>query len=431
LGAADAPCYHPGVTSPRKAARTACFQPDEYKNLALFANRSDQLEELTGTLHAYLESGAPGKGCILVRGHRGVGKSMLTRRAIESVRATHGPLTVVVDGARAGHGPEAFLRQLAKDLAQETLENVTKPVLGQAAELLLRFAGATDVSVKQAQEWTQTVKLGLTIQHKFGDLIGFEFGLARAAGKSRKLEETYQRKVDAELLRELIQALVYDCHEEKQRVVLLLDNLDQVGYAEIEEDVRRVTDLARYLFGLEGCLLVASMRNEFVSADLLKLSSQPIEVSALDSRALMEIFDQRVARRGPGARTNLEEAGLVTIARTLSTWTGNAWAFLSWLAYLDFQSINFDPEDQAALRAMLRRFAAQTYTGVRAEELDELVKPYRMHQTRPFLTGAELSADGIPNELIERAKRYGVLVPDWLLSPDRYQLAPTLCFLLG
>jgi hypothetical protein len=420
------------VTSPRKAARTACFQPDEYRDLALFANRTDQLEELTDVLRGFLEPGAPGQGRILVRGHRGVGKSMLTRRAIDSVRATHGPLTVIVDGARAGHGPEAFLRQLAKDLAQETLENVTKPVLGQAAELLLRFAGATDISVKQVQEWTQSVKLGLTIQHKFVDLIGFEFGLARAAGKSRKLEESFQRKVDAELLRELIQALVHDCHEEEQRVVLLVDNLDQVGYAEIEEDVRRVTDLARYLFGLEGCLLIASMRSEFVSADVRKLSSLPIEVNALDSRELMEIFDQRVARRGPEARTVLEEAGLVTIARILSTWTGNAWAFLSWLGYLDFQRIDFDPEDQDALRKSLRRFAAQNHTGVRAEELDELVKPYRMHQSGGgFLTRAELSAHGVSDELIERATRYGVLVPDWLLSPDRYQLAPTLCFLLG
>lgn len=93
------------VSPPRKAARTACFQPDEYRDLALFANRSDQLEELTGALHGFLEPGAPGQGRILVRGHRGVGKSMLTRRAIDNVRATHGPLTVIVDGARAGHGP--------------------------------------------------------------------------------------------------------------------------------------------------------------------------------------------------------------------------------------------------------------------------------------------------------------------------------------
>ena len=47
------------------------------------------------------------------------------------------------------------------------------------------------------------------------------------------------------------QTLVLDCYQTEQTVVLFLDNLDQVGYAEIGEDVRRVTDLARYLLGID------------------------------------------------------------------------------------------------------------------------------------------------------------------------------------
>lgn len=410
--------------------RTACFQPDNYRDLDLFADREELLAELIATLNSHIEPGAPRQGRILVRGQRGIGKSMLTRKAIAEVRASYGPLTVTVDGQRTGHGPEAFLRQLAKDLSAETLENATDPVLQQSAEILHRFATVTQVTVRQVHEWARSLKLGVSMGSRFLDRFGFEFAWQRATGATRKLEETHSRDIDADLLRDLIQSLVLDCHHSDQAVILLLDNLDQVGYAEIEEDVRRVTDLARYLLGFEGCVVVANLRSEFVSADLRKLHSLPLEVQGFTSEQLMQLFDKRVDKRGPGAREKLEKGGLVEIARRLSGWTDNAWAFLTWLAFLDYQRIDFGADDTAALRGLLTRFAEQNHVGVRMDEMEELGSAYAVHG-RGFLTQGELSAHGVSDELIERATRYGVLVPDWLLSPDRYLLSPTLCFLIS
>lgn len=82
--------------------RTACFKPDEYEDLHLFANRSALREELSRMLASFLEPGAPGQARVLVRGQRGVGKSMLSRAAIADVVRELGPLSVVVDGARTG-----------------------------------------------------------------------------------------------------------------------------------------------------------------------------------------------------------------------------------------------------------------------------------------------------------------------------------------
>jgi hypothetical protein len=322
------------------------------------------------------------------------------------------------------------LRQLAKDLAKETLDNTTSEELKRSAEFLLRLASMTKVTVKQVHEWSKTLKLAMNVGHRFFDKIGFEFGLARATGAARQLEETHERTVDVDLLRDLIQSLVIDCYSKEQSVILLLDNLDQVGYAEIQEDVRIVMDLARYLLGFERCLVVANLRSEFISADLRKLHSLSIDVAGLAPNELMEIFDQRVKMRGEGTREKLEKAGLVSIARQLAEWTDNAWGFLKWLAYLDYQRIDFTAGEAAKLRKMLDRFAIQNHSGVRLEEMKKLAEPYATRSSsQVFLTEAELSAAGISAELIERARRYGVLVPDWLLSADRYLFSPTLHFL--
>lgn len=411
--------------------RTACFQPDNYQDLSLFANRSILLSDLTEMLGSFIEPGAPREGRILIRGRRGVGKSMLSRKAIDELRHKYGPLIVTVDGQHTGHGPESFLRELAKDLAKETLENALDDELVKSAELLLRLGSATEVTVKQVQQWQKTLKIGLNLNHRFTDLVGLEFGMQRVSGKTRKLEQTYNRRIDVDLLRELIQALVHDCHRTEQPVVLLLDNLDQVGYAEREEDVRRVMDLARHLLSLKGCLVVANLRSEFVSADLRKSSSLSREIGGFAPDELMELFDKRVQVRGDEIRDKLQHTGFVAIARELSSWTDNGWGFLRWLMFLDYERIDFTAEDTEKLRDALCRFAEQNYAGVRIGEMERLARPYADY-AQGFLTKHELtsSSDGsIDEELIERAVRYGVLVPDWLLEPDRYSLSPTLCFL--
>jgi hypothetical protein len=81
------------------------------------------------------------------------------------------------------------------------------------------------------------------------------------------------------------------------------------------------------------------------------------------------------------------------------------------------------------LREMLMGFAVQVHIGVRRDELQEQVAPYATSHSLVSRTVAELSTRGISDELIHRSRRYGVLVPDLMLKPTRYRLAPTLDFL--
>ena len=60
--------------------------------------------------------------------------------------------------------------------------------------------------------------------------------------------------------------------------------------------------------------------------------------------------------------------------------------------------------------------------------IESVAAAFRVGPTQ-FLTAAELDTHGITQEVCERALRYGALVPDWLLKPDRYMLSPGLYFL--
>lgn len=413
---------------PRRPSRSASFQPDNYRDAALFADREALTEDLAEMLSSYLEPGAPGQARILVRGQRGIGKSMVSRRAIKRVVDELGPLFVEVDGARTGHGPEPFLRQLARSLAQEALRNATNPTIRARAELVQELASLSKVQIKTARALTRSAQLNLKLTDKLSDFLGVELSIGASASRSITVDESAERVIDLAFLQGLIQSFMVDCLGLGQMTVLLIDNLDQVGYAEIEEDVRRVTDLARYLLSMDGCVVVANLRTEFVSADLRKLQSHPIDVPGMSPAELMQVFEARVEARGGDARARLEQAGMFQIAQTLSGWTDNVWGFLCWLAFLDYEPLDDDMSPQA-LKTVMRRYAESNFTNLSWDELTWLSDEYKRAPSKLWRTQDELERGGLSHELITRACKYGALVPDWLLSPDRYMLAPGLNFL--
>lgn len=410
--------------------RSACFQPDNYKDLKLFANRHVLLDDIVETLKSFLDEDGPGEGRVLVRGHRGVGKSMLIRKAIDQVVHELHVLRVEVDCADVVHGEEAVLRELCRALSEELLTNVNDAGLRAEAEILRRLSDATKVRVKDVKQWSTSLKLGMSYVYKLADKVQFEFGLTRAAGRSREVEETSERTVDAPFLKELIHSLVEDCAQstEKVKVVVFVDNLDQAGYAEIEEDVRRVTDLARYLFTLKKCLVVATIRTEFVSTDLNKLYSNNIAIRGMKPEELCEVVEKRMSTAGRRQQKALDEADFRTLAKALSRCTDNAWGFLSWLAALDYVSFDVKLDDIDALVDVLAPLMTQQHPGLREDELERIARAFEK-DPNGFLTSEDLVRSGIDGDFLERALKYAALVPDYWLSPDRYILSPRLHFL--
>lgn len=410
--------------------RSACFRPDEYKELKLFANRHVLLDDIVETLKSFLEEDGPGEGRVLVRGHRGVGKSMLMRKAIDHVVHALHVLRVEVDCAAVVHGEEAVLRELCRALSEELLTNVNDAGLRAQAEVLRRLSGLTRVKVKEVKQWSTSLKLGLSYNYKMTDALQFEFGLTRVAGRSREVEESSERTIDAPFLREFIHLLVEDCVQssEKIKLIVFVDNLDQAGHAEIEGDVRRVTDLARYLFTLRKCLVVATIRTEFTSTDFNKLYSENIAVPGMLAEELCEVAEKRMSMAGQRRQKALQDADFRTLAKTLARCTDNAWGFLCWLAALDYASFESKVDDMEGLIDVLGPLMTQQHSGLREDELERIARAFEA-DPNGFLTNEDLVRAGIELDFRERALKYAALVPDWWLNPDRYMLSPRLHFL--
>jgi Cdc6-like AAA superfamily ATPase len=243
--------------------RSACFRPDDYKDTQLFADRSEEREELVGVLDSYLEPESRADARVLVRGQRGVGKSVIARKVVAEVSQKWSVLVAEADCAAIGVGPEAVLRALARTLADQAFEHALDEGVKRGAEMVGRIAVAGKVKARDVRTWSQQLKIGVSATSKLYDTLALEFGMTRAIGHSKEVEESFERNVDAAFLQELIALFLSDCARAEQKVLLFVDNLDQAANAERREDVEQVVDLARFLFGLGDGVVLMTLRTEF------------------------------------------------------------------------------------------------------------------------------------------------------------------------
>lgn len=412
----------------RTATRSACFQPNEYKKMELFANRSALREELLADLESFIAPDGPGEACILVRGNRGVGKSMLVRRVVHDMVFTSEILRVELDCVRVEHGLEPALRKLAKELAREAIQNALNEGLRASAEWLLKLAELTKVKVREVKSWATKLSLDMSLQSTFTRTLQFEFGIVRAVGRSREVEETSERAVDVAFLQRLIRGFAEDCQRSKTRVLMLVDNLDQVVYAEAKEDVVQVTDLASFLSELPGCVVVATVRTEFVSTDMTKLRTLGKVVPGMSPEELAEVVAARMKSASPERQKRLNDAGFDVLAQTLTQWTNNAWALLSWLQNLDYRSIEISPRDGDGLKDLLLSAIQQDFARLKNDDLERLGRVFEGKRDE-YLTSDAIKDAGVGEDLFKVALQCSALVPSYLINADRYMLSPLLHFL--
>lgn len=407
-----------------------CFRPHDYEDVNLFVDRERLIAHVQQCLSSLMDPDVPGESSLFVVGSRGVGKSILTRKALHEVIRERGPLYVAIDCAKLPHGSEPMLRELARCLAREAIENISEKQvqLRISAELLLRLASKTQVKVKEVRTWSSELKLGFSAKSKFTDALQFDFGMTRLAGKSRQVEESFERAIDAEYLKRLIDDFIADCAMASERVILFIDNLDQVRAPEKADEITKVTDLARYLVGLGRCLMIATLRSEFIGQDLLKLQAQRIDVPGMQPEELQLVARRRMGLTTPAKQGALRDAGFPGLFERLSTWTQNPWGFLTWLALFDSTPEPYDAGQPDTLIQVLLKRARMQYSALSEDELRRVAAAYR-DRPNEDATQSQLAGEGVDAGLLGRAVQHGLLHPDWLLDPQRYALAPFLHFL--
>ena len=381
-------------------------------------------------LESYLTPDGPGEAHVLVWGPRGIGKSMLSRKVIMELVDKWGIPLAEADCASAGFAAESVLRKIARSMADEVIKTTNDHNLSHEAQLLGRLAAATEVKARDIRTWSDQLKIGISATSKLLDSLGFEFGMARAAGRSKEVEESFKRTVDASFLRDLIADFASDCARARQKLLIFVDNLDQSGYPARREDyVNAVTEIARFLFTLKDVVVLITLREEFVPHDMQKGDTHGIYVSPMKAAELLEVASKRIALAGERQQRALKEVGIARIADVLSGWTGNPWGFLKWLAEID-QTRTFDLgiATSTMIRDALLQIFKPYYPSVTSEELMMLGRAFR-GQPEKYLTPEHLREADVSDQLRGRAIGDSALIPDWLLNPRGYSLPPPLHFL--
>lgn len=410
-----------------QATMSACFRPDDYKDLGLFADREELTSYLSDVLASLVDPQGPGQGHVLVRGDRGVGKSLLSRKAIDEVINELGPLFVAIDGAKL-YGEDALVRRLARELSAQVKLNATNSALIETAELLRQLCDKQKVTTQEVRSWSGSLSANIKLGGKLSEFLGVEFGIGGSLARPGSQSETTERLVDAAFLQDMIQALLSACAECELHTILLIDNLDQVGGGEREDDLRLVTAIAKRFLAFESCVIVLNIRSEFVSPELARHQTLTVEVPGMGAAELMIVFDARVAAGGERARDRVARGKLRALAEKLAARTDNAWAFLTWLAFLDYQPLP-EPLTDADLDRLMQRYVGGANTNMTWAELQRIALAFQRADERFIDRDELLRAPAVSIQLIERAVAYRVLVQEWVARDERYALSPNLHFL--
>lgn len=402
------------------AILTFCIQPDNYESTDLFVPRKEY-NTVCEILISFLDNKSMKRRRLLIHGERGVGKSICVRAAIsEAMGRRNDFFPVIVSGDRC-RNVKQLICEIADVLSEQVEQNFTtdRDISTQTSHLteIIRTDHTTRGNFRK-----QAAEIEGKIQHDIGllSLIKLKLGIRGAIKDEEGIEESSEVTIDDTFRVKLLGKVLHGISKAQgKESLLVVDNLDQITESE------KVVDFIKLLFYLDEIPVVVTMRSEFISADIHKAHKTPLIFEEPASILLMEILKKRLVSCPEKER--LLKTELLDIAQSLSTLTGNPFAFLSWIEYLCWHTplvkINYVNELKGgylrAHHAMVKDEAekvAQWYleNHILKAKRDELKK--------------ELNIDDDDIDIFERQ---GIIIPDDILRPKesrRYILSPRLRF---
>jgi Cdc6-like AAA superfamily ATPase len=396
----------------------------------LFVNREEEILKLRRLLRLYLKETRPeaARG-VLVKGDSGVGKSILSRKAVAELKTEFSRELVVwgVDGGRLT-GARGLLNKLS-DVARDEIEKTGN---GELTKLAAIVAQAADYGKVTASDVTQISK-ELSALGKIGSrLLGLFTvegvgGWKHTTGKSAT--EGFEIPISEEYLTKLISRLLEAVAEHGYRVLIFLDNLDRIGSMDSQKDANTIAELVKQLLELPNCILLINLRSQFTHHTTDRRELDHFVVKGLAPESLLDILRQRkaAAKLSDDEQKKLAAAPLAEVAEKLARLTDNPLAFLRWLEFWLLRTENRIVD----LAADFREFIEQNFTGVDPKWLRQAVKELQDAKESGLYDAPLTSLDKIKLAKLERA---GTIVPDSLLvdpADRRYRLNHDLDFLLA
>lgn len=398
-------------------------------------NREKSVSWLFEGLTAWLSAHDPRPGgafCVL--GEKGIGKSILTRRAISALRELHISTTVFLDiDCRPLRSQRDVFREAASQLVGDLqARGDVLPALVAAAQVFAALTRFDEVTLKHAHEHLVQYKTGLDIGGTASLFKWLDTKLGISLTRSKKLTDTLEGSitVDAQHLHEAFVQLIEDLLRHAQlRVVLVLDNLEELRHEAItrpaasREEVR--ADVEALLHLAEGPLaLVVNMRT-YYSSVLTRRISKRITLTPLRSDEHLLIFHRRVTRERTEVQGRLRDDPSITAALArLSTLAPTPLAFLTWTEFV-LESGRYGESD---MREVLRQRLQSHYADL-SGVIPKVAALFASAQATVELDVVR-AACGRSDLLVRKLLDQQVLLPNNYWDPTEFYLDPELGFLI-
>lgn len=393
----------------------------------LFVNREKELQELKTILRQFINDPEAQTGGVLVKGDSGVGKSILSRKAVTELVQEFPRLVVLeVDGGRLS-GVRGLLNKLCERIRGE-VDKLGNPSLQEQAEELARIADYDRITSSDAREYSAKTSASGKVGGGIWGLLKAEVAAEIEATRNKTMTEGYEIRITDDFLRKLLCALLQDVRDVGHPVLVFLDNLDRIGRMDAQEDANSIAELVKELLDFPSCVLLLNLRTQFAHHTVDRRELHHFAVDGLGPEALRQILQTRIqnAALTDEVRQRLESCCVSTVADELSARTDNPLAFLRWMDFFLLRTDN----DATQLDFHLEQFLKHNFTGLPPAWIQEAVGAFRRAHN------AERE-DFLASDLIEEVRgeleRGGAIIPNnLLLAPEqrRYRLHHDLDFLL-
>lgn len=407
----------------------------------LLVDRTQEIRWLEQRIATYLLDRSPDRGGVIaVLGAKGVGKSIVTRRALTTLRRQHGHVVVFVTvDCRRQLSQRRVLRQLG-DALHEELVRMREHGIGKVSSELVdtaavvkTLAGYTNVKLSTLHENLAVFKnaANLKLGGKLLDFLNAEFNIAVTREKKDRQAIEGEIQLDDTTLRESIIRMLHDVRAQDPNldVVIYLDNIDELDHDACYDETRRETIRAETLGLLDLCRapagLVLNMRTYYAST-LLREVDDILNLGPLAPEDLHEMLRTRLADEREEIRRTLNgdawQATITELCRAAPT----PFVFLRWLKYLT----EWDEAGSGPLAKRLTGYADNYLANISKEVLGSIAKvfdPPTRTVPREELLSVCAGREAVLSQLIHAQ----AILPRDFWEPNEFTLDPELHYLLA
>lgn len=395
---------------------------------ALFVNRSADVERLLSELQSYI-SYKERSALILLRGERGIGKSIFGRYVLKEIANRNPDSVIALSTDHRGASAMPFFQGLGKKLADEAerawkgsgqLEAYRKEWLDPLREL------STNTRISRGLHHADGRDYGAAAEFGAG-IWGVLTGKGSLQWKERR-EQGQRTEMSLDVSPDVLQLAINGMLEklaEDFNVIIFYDDLDQ---AQNMDNPERAKDTIHQILSLKNCISLLHLRSEVTFPDVRREVDASIELRALQPEELERIVRHRLSGALPPDRALFEESW--ELFRRFIRVTGNPYVLLRWMVALCGMNAQWPPIDWSSDAALLRLVKEAAHSDISDELLQRLGRlidalgrtsgiqeqELLKGQRRFDLLSPQLPA--ISQDELDWLKRYEILVPVDRFDPN-------------